>query len=101
MGRATEPLPYEQPPSDPADPGYESHRAMLRESQRNWEYFVAHEAQIFEHHLDDIAIVYSGGKVQYCADSESVVEFLETLDDVQRPAAHLCTPLSSDLAWAL
>ena len=101
MSQSTEPLPFEMPPTDPSDPRYESHRAMLRQAQQNWKFLIEHEAEIFEHHPDDIAVVYGGNRVHYCEDAEAVVDFLETLDETQRPAAHLCTSMSSDVAWAL
>ena len=74
---------------------------MLRESEVNFEYYIAHEAEIFDRHPDDIAIVYDGGKVQYCSDESAVDAFLDGLNDRQRSAALLCTALLSQGAWAL
>ena len=74
---------------------------MLRESERNFEYYISHETEIFEAHPDDIAIVYDGGKVHYCSDEDAVEVFLDTLSDPQRAAALLCTALLSQGAWAL
>ena len=74
---------------------------MLRESERNFEYYIAHEPEIFERHSGDIAIVYDGGKVHYCSDEEAVEQFLDALTEHQRSAALLCTDLMSQGAWAL
>ena len=101
MSSSTEPLPFEPPPTASSDPRYEEHRAMLRESQRNFEYYVAHEAEIFECHSDDIAVIYDSGSVHYCADEDAVVGFLDTLTERQRSAALPCTALLSQGAWAL
>lgn len=101
MSQSTDSLPYEPPPTDPADPRYEGHRAMLRESELNFEYYIEHEAEMFDQHPDEIAIVYDGGKVQYCSDEAAVEDFLDRLDNHQRSAALLCTALLSQGAWAL
>lgn len=101
MGQSTDSLPYEPPPSDSSDPRYENHQAMLRESQRNWDFYVAHELEIFEDHPNDIAIVYGGGNVKYCSDSQAVGEFLDSLEEPHRSAVLLSTNMSADVAWAL
>ncbi|MYG91046.1 MAG: hypothetical protein F4188_06300 [Chloroflexi bacterium] len=101
MAQPTDSLPYVPPPTDPSDPHYEEHQTMLRESQRNWEYFEAHELEIFEDHPNEIAIVYGGGNVQYCAASHAVGEFLASLEEPHRSAVVFCTNMSADVAWAL
>ena len=95
------PLPYDYPELEPGDPGFEERRAINRAGQQNFEFYLEHEAEIFEHHRDDIAIVYDGGRVAYCADTESAADFLRSLTEAQRSAAQLCTYLPSDVAWAL
>ena len=101
MSQPAQSLPYELPPDNPSDPRYERHQAMLRESQRNFEYYIAHETEIFERHSDEIAVVYDGDKVHYCSDEDAVVEFLDALTEHQRSAALPCTALLSQGAWAL
>lgn len=101
MPEIRDPLPYDFPELRPEDPGYLERQAINRASQENFQYWLEHEAEIFEGHDDDIAIIYDGGQVQHCSDPHEAAEFLKSLTHEQRSAAHMSTYLPSDVAWAL
>lgn len=101
MDETQQPLPYDYPELEPGDHRLEERRAINRAGQQNFDYYLAHGAEIFEEHRDDIAIIYDGGRVEYCSDTDEATEFLKSLSEAQRSAAQLCTYLPSDVAWAL
>lgn len=101
MADTQDPLPYDFPELRPGDPGYQERLTINRASQENFLYWLKHEAEIFENHGDDIAIIYGGGQLQYCSDPHEAADFLKSLTHAQRSAAHISTYLPADVAWAL
>ncbi len=96
-----ETLPFDIRMVTPGTPEYAEGEVIDRESQRNLDCFLEHEAALMEQYRDQIVVVYDGGKIKPCASTDEMVDFLLTLDRITCSSAMHFTWPEEGTAWAL
>ncbi len=78
-------LPFDISFITPGTVEYEQMRLADRKAARNLEYFLAHEQEICERFPGPCTlVVYNDGEVKACESFEELVNFLDSLDEVER-----------------
>ncbi len=95
-------LPFDISFTTPGTPDYELMQAADQVAKRNLDSFLAHEQEINERFPGPCTLViYNGGDVKGCESFDELMDFLDTLNEVERLGALQFEQPGHGSIWAL
>ena len=95
-------LPFDSSFITPGTAEFQLMQAADRVAERNLDYFLAHQPEIDARFPGPCTLViYNGGEVRGCKSFEELMDFLDSLDDVERLGALQVKQPERGSVWAL
>lgn len=102
MTRDEEEFPFDIRMVTPGTAEYEVTLAVSEAGQRNLDFYLQHEPELMDKYPGPCTVlVYNGSEARGFTDLNELLDFLETLDEVERSAALEFEQPEPGVAWVL